>query len=263
MFHDLAKQFRVSLINYLKQPSNSEYQKALTAASFAIYSDAIATCGMEPDKYMDHIDAMIGPALKNIRIHPHAGTLLDSFAQDLTWSDLRNENQAFHALTLAYHNYLLKNLLDPNQLAQKKLERIKTVIDQLTTENNPYAKELSAAYGKFQMLVNEYVQQSPQQQFTNQAIFEKKLNSICLRHKAAIESDVRIKTVVYDFLAVVSSFILVIGKTIANAFHNRSRFFHDVSAQPTSILDNFSITAPNVDIQTDDEGPEDDTRPAI
>ncbi|MDR3503747.1 MAG: hypothetical protein P4L79_14305 [Legionella sp.] len=263
MLPALAKQFRVCLINYLKQPSNIEHQKSLTAASFAIYSDAITTCGMEPDKYMDHIDAMIGPAVKDIRIHPHAGTLLDSFSNDLAWSDLRSENQAFHALTLAHNNYLLNNLLDPNQIAQKKLERIKVVIDQLATENNPYAKELRAAYGKLQMLVNEYVQQSPQQQFANQAIFEQKLNSICLRHKAAIESDVRIKTVVYDFLAAVSSFILFVGKTIANTFHNKSRFFHDVSAQPTSILDNFSITAPNVEMQPDDEGPEEDNIPVL
>lgn len=261
MLHDLAKQFRVSLINYLKQPSNSENQKALTAASFAIYADAIAKRGMEPDKYMDYIDAMIAPALKDIRIHPYAGTLLDSFAHDLSWSDLRSENQAFHVLTLAYHHYLLKNLLDPNQLAQKKLERIQGVIQQLAAENNPYTKELGGAYGKLQMLVNEYAQQSPQQQFTNQAIFEQKLHSVCLRHKAAIESDVRIRTVVYDFLATVSSFILFIGKTISNTFHNKSRFFQDVSAQPTSILDNFSITAPNVESEPDDEGQ--DSTPGI
>lgn len=119
MLHDLAKQFRVSLINYLKQPSNIEHQKALTAASFAIYSDAIASRGLEPDKYMDHIDAMIGPALKDIQIHPYAGTLLNAFYNDLSWSDHRHENQAFHALTLAYHNYLRNNLLDPNELLEK------------------------------------------------------------------------------------------------------------------------------------------------
>ncbi|WP_058533566.1 hypothetical protein [Legionella saoudiensis] len=255
MLHNLAAQFRATLINYLKEPTNIENQKALTAASFAIYSDAITACGIEPDKYMEHIDAMIGPALKGIRIHPHAGAILDAFYNDLSWSDLRRENQAFHVLTLAHNNYLLKNLLNPTQLAQKKLERIKTVIDQLAAEHNPYVKELDAAYGKLKMLVNEYIQQTPQQQYANHALFEHKLKNICNRHKTAIESDVRIRTVFYDFLAMASSFILFIGESLANTFHSKSRFFHNVSAQPTSVLDGFSITAPNVEVHPDDEGP--------
>lgn len=256
MSKELTQQFRATLIKYLKKPDNLKNQKALIAASYVIYQDAIEKYGLEPDKYLAHMEKIIKPAVDGIKIHPHLGETLGSFKRELTWSDEPKENQAFHALNMALEMYLRNNFINPAKVARDKLAEMGVIIQQLKAAvNNPYAEELESAHVKLKILVDQHFTLPPKGQNKESANFERKIALVCSEHKEAIESDAKIKSTFYSFLAIISNVLVVIGVTLADSFQRKSNFFQDASQAATNTLTQSGFNAPAIEVQdpADDE----------
>ncbi|ARG98014.1 hypothetical protein [Legionella micdadei] len=254
----LTQQFRESLINFLRDPENPANKTKLAAAAYAIYEEASTLYGSEPDKFMLHVDTRVKPAVKGIRIHPDLGKLLDNFNRELSLSDSVQERLAFHPLTLTYYEYLKKNLLDPEQITRDKLDIIQQTIQQVKAENNPYAKELESAYIKLKTLVDEHFELPQTAQSAHYEHFKRKLEFVCSEHKQAIQSNVRIKTVFYDFLAVISSLLIYIGEYLSNLCQKKVNFFKVSSILPKETLSNFSLGTSTIEITEYDEDEDSD-----
>ncbi|CAM2732932.1 Uncharacterised protein [Legionella steigerwaltii] len=252
MSKNLTHEFRASLISYLQKPHDLKNKKKLTKSAFALFDEAAKTCNsIEPGKYMTVIDEMVEVAVRGIKIHPYLGIALDSFSRELSQSDLKKEALAFHVLNLTYNLYLKNNLIDPEKVARKKLKIIEQTIQQLKTDNNPYATELESALVKLTILADEYFKLSPIKQFQEQVEFERKLKLVCADHQAAIESDAQVKSAFYGFLAVIFSLFNVFGLSLADEYYRKNRFFQEISLAPKNTLSNFKI--PFIEIEETQE----------
>ncbi|KTD10823.1 hypothetical protein Lgra_1789 [Legionella gratiana] len=105
---NLSQKFRESFISYLKNPHSAKSKENFMSYAFAIYEDAVTHCGLEPDKYINHMFKMIKPAVQGIKISPDIAKKLDGFIRTLSFSD-KKENQAFHVLNICY------NLMSPKK----------------------------------------------------------------------------------------------------------------------------------------------------
>lgn len=253
MSKELSQQFRNALINYLRNPHDTKNQRALTSVSFAIYEDAAKKYGLEPDKYLAHMESIIKPAVSGIKIHPHLGEVLGSFKRELSWSDEREESQAFHALNMALEMFLRKNFINPEKISRDKLAEIEASIQQLTGGLNPYTDELKSAYVRLKALVDQHFALSPAMQIKESANFERKTTLVCSEHKGAIESDAKIKSTFYSFLAMISSVLVVVGASISKTFQGKSNFFQEASQIPGNTLKQSGFTVPLVEVKDSDE----------
>ena len=253
MSRELNQQFRDALINYLRNPNDTKNQRPLTSVSFAIYEDAATKYGLEPDKYLAHMESIIKSAVSGIKIHPHLGEVLDLFKRELSRSDEREECQAFHALNMALEMFLRKNFINPEKIARDKLAEIEASIQQLTGGLNPYTDELKSAYVKLKALVDQHFALSPAMQVKDRANFERKTTLVCSEHQGAIESDAKIKSTFYRFLAMISSVLVVVGASISKTFQEKSNFFQEASQIPGNTLKQSGFTAPLVEVQDSDE----------
>ena len=243
MPNNLSKEFRASLISYFKNPDDLHNKKKLAASAFVVFDHAVTTSNsIEPDKYMDLIDNLVGVAVHGIQIHPYLGTMLDSFSRELSHSECRNELVAFHVLTVAYNLYLKKNFTHPEQDARDKLKKVEETIEQLKMNNVPYAPELESALVKLTVLTDDYFKLSPMQQFKKHAEFEQELKFVCSHYQAAIESDARVKSAFYGFLAVVCSIFNFFGLSLADQYQRKNRFFQEISLNLSNTLSDFNIS---------------------
>lgn len=243
MSNKLSLSFRAALINYLKNPDDSGNKKYLAATAFAIYIDAVTTHGLEPDKYLPHIDEIVRPAISGIAIHPQVGKTLDSFNRELSYSDLTHENQAFHVLTLAYNEYLKNNFINLEKIIWEQLEIIQTVIQELKMHKNPYVKELESTYVELTVLIDNYFKLPMAMQFKQYVNFEKELRHVCFKHKEAIESSMQSKVAFYNFLTMIC--FIFTGVVFFDRFQKTSLFFQRASISPRNVLSGFT---PNVEI---------------
>ncbi|KTD42924.1 hypothetical protein [Legionella parisiensis] len=237
MTKSLTKEFRASLIYYLLNPYDVTNKKSLTESAFAIYKHVVSQYGMEPDKFMVHIDEMVGSAVRGIRVHPYLGEILDSFNRQLS----RTENataQAFHVLTLTYHLYLKNNLVSPEKTAQEQLVKLRAATQQLSGAN-PYAEKLESALEQLTRLVNEHFKLSAKIQFQQHEEFEKKLGEVCSEYKNAIENDAFVKSAFYSFLAAILNIFSLTDS--AKTYQRKSMFFQEVSHTSQNTLSNFNI----------------------
>ncbi|WP_019215708.1 hypothetical protein [Legionella tunisiensis] len=249
----LIQQFRTALINYLKNPDDAGNQQALTRVSFTVYKDAIEKYGLEPDKYLAHMDTIIKSAVNGIKIHPHLGEILGSFKREISFADNPEECLAFHALNMALEMYLRNNFVNPEKIARDKLTLIDASIQQLKTGENPYIEELTSAFVKLKAIVDQHFALSPAIQVKESANFERKINLVCSMHKDAIESDAQVKSAFYSFLAMISSILVIIGVSLSDSFQRKSNFFKDVSSAPTKALSQPGFVAPFIEIQDSDD----------
>ncbi|KTC81014.1 hypothetical protein [Legionella cherrii] len=242
MSSNFSKKFRASLIRYLKNPHALQNKKNLAASAFLLFDHAAKTCNsIQPDKFMPSIDDLVEVAVRGIKIHPYLGIVLDAFCRELSNSDLNRETQAFHALTLTYNLYLKNNLINPEKVARDKLKIIEETAQQLKIDNNPYTSELESALVKLTVLTDEYFGLLPMQQFQKHAEFERKLKLVCSEHQAAIESDARVKSAFYGFLAVIFSIFNFFGLSLAGEYQRKNRFFQEISLKPRNTLSGFKI----------------------
>lgn len=239
MSNRLSQSFRTALINYLKNPDDSENKKYLATAAFEIYLDAVTTCGLEPDKYLPYIDEIVRPAVSRIAIHPQVGKTLDSFNRELSFSDLARENQAFHVLTLTYHEYLQNNFINLETISWEQLEILQAIIQELKTHKNPYVKELESTYVELTLLIDNHFKLPMAMQFKQYANFEKELKRVCFKHKEAIESSMQSKAAFYNFLAMICA--IFISVVLCNRFQRTSCFFQRASTSPRKVLSGFNI----------------------
>lgn len=243
MSKNLSKKFRASLISYFKNPDELQNKKDLAASAFLLFEHAAKTCNsIEPDKFMGMIDDIVRVAVHGIKIHPYLGIMLDSFSRELRDSECRSELLAFHVLTLAYNLYLKNNLINPEQEARDKLKIVEETIQQLKMNNNPYAAELESALIKLTVLTDEFFKLTPIQQFQKHAKFEQNLKLVCSSHQKAIESDLRVKSAFYGFLAVILSFFNFFGLSLADEYQRKNRFFQEISLAPRNTLSDFKIS---------------------
>ena len=98
---NLSLNLRKSFLAYSKNSNSVKNKENLVNAAFAIYEDAEAKCGLVPDKYINHMYEIIKPAMQEIKISPDVAKTLDGFIRELSFADLKKENQAFHALNIA------------------------------------------------------------------------------------------------------------------------------------------------------------------
>lgn len=255
---ELSQQFRDALINYLVKPGDTKNQRALTTASFAIYEDAVKKYGLEPDKYLSYMEGIIKPAVRGIKIHPHLGEILDSFNRELSWSDEREKRQAFHALNVALEMFLRKSFINPEKIVRDKLAGIDESVQQLKADSNPYAGELKSAYVKLKTVVDQHFALSPAMQIKQGTNFERKIMLVCSEHTRAIESDAKIKSTFYSFLAMISSLLVFVGVSISKAFQGKSNFFQEASQVSRNTLKQLGFTVPLVEVQNSDEACEQD-----
>jgi hypothetical protein len=106
---NLSQNFRKSFLAYSKNPNSVKNKENLINTAFAIYEDAVTKCGLEPDKYISHMHEIIKPAIQGIKVSPDTAKTLDNFIRNLSFSDLKKENQAFHVLNIA------SNLTNPKK----------------------------------------------------------------------------------------------------------------------------------------------------
>ncbi|WP_058511297.1 hypothetical protein [Legionella steelei] len=251
----LIQKFRTALINYLQSPHKPQNEKELTASAFALIDCAAQTCNsIEPGKYMIALDDMVRIAARGIKIHPYHGLVLDTFARKLSLSGRKGEAPAFQVLNLTYHLYLKNNLIDPEKTARTKLDLIQQSMQQLKMANNPYAAELESALVKLTLATDEYFKLSPTEQLKKHAEFNQKLKFVCAEHRAAIESDVRIKSAFYGFLAVIFSIFDLFGLPLGEEYQRKNRFFQEGSLAPKNTLAGFNMPAIEIE-ETPEEGP--------
>ncbi|MGM9453825.1 hypothetical protein ACTAZI_10875 [Legionella bozemanae] len=105
-----SQQFRAHLLNYLKDPTNSESKKNLILAAAMLYRDAVKSKGLDPYQYMDYLDQIVKPAVQGIKISEDIALTMASWIRELGNAE-ESEAEAFHALNLAYYEYL-----DPKNL---------------------------------------------------------------------------------------------------------------------------------------------------
>ncbi|HHF7368557.1 TPA: hypothetical protein ACPSKY_003721 [Legionella bozemanae] len=105
-----SQQFRAHLLNYLNDPKNSENKKNLILAAATLYRDAVKSKGLDPYQYMDYLDQIVKPAVQGIKISEEIAQELAALIRELGRAEA-NEAEAFHALNLAYYEYL-----DPQNL---------------------------------------------------------------------------------------------------------------------------------------------------
>lgn len=230
----LSQLLRASLVNYLKNPDNSKNQKKLVDSAFQIYQD-VANISAEPDNYMIRIDELVRPAVQDIAIHPYTGKKLDAFNRELSL----NENPAFHVLTLIYNLYLKKNVINPREIVNHKLEIIDRLIQQLKAQNNPFVKKLEKTHAELHNVIDNYFKLPEAIQIKRYASFSKKLQRICAKHKKSIEKNTLIKTVIYELLATIS--LLFIKPTLSERFYQTGYFFCKASVRPKKALSDFVL----------------------
>ncbi|WP_454781630.1 hypothetical protein [Legionella sp. WA2022007384] len=242
MSKELIQNFRTALIYYLQNPYDRKHKKNLTASAFAIYDHAVkCNNSIEPDKFMNSIDKMVHVAARGIKVHPYLGKVLDSFSHELSMLDQGHKAYAFHVLTITYNWYLKEHVINPEKLAREKLELIQKTIQQLKVNNNPYVTELESALAKLTASVNQYFTLSPEKQLYEHSAFEKKLKFICTEHQTAIASDVRFKSAVYNFLAVIFNIFNVFGFSLGNEYQRTNRLFQKASLTPKNTLSYFRV----------------------
>ena len=260
MSKELIQNFRTALIHYLQNPYDRKHKKNLTASAFAIYDNALKhNNSLEPDKFMTSIDKMVHVAVRGIQAHPYLGEVLDSFSRELSMLDKKHKACAFHVLTITYNWYLKEHIIDPEKLARKKLEIIEKTVQQLKVNNNPYVAELESALAKLTVLVNQYFNLSPEKQLREHSAFEKKLKFICVEHQTAIASDVRFKSAVYSFLAVIFNIFNVFGFSLGNEYQRANRFFQKASVTSQNTLSDFRVPF----IKVEDTFEEEEASPVI
>lgn len=125
---NLSENFRESFLAYSKNPHNDKNKANLVNYAFAIFEDAVNKCGMIPDEYLVHIFDIIKPAIQGIKVNPDLSKILDDFIRDLSFSELKTENQAFHVLNLAYNltspkKSCLREVIKNFLILQEKLTR--------------------------------------------------------------------------------------------------------------------------------------------
>lgn len=100
---NLSKKFKKSFSDYLKDPTDPKNKKRLIDSAFLIYEDAVNNCGIYPDEYIPYIHGIIKSALSEQKINVDTAHKLDALIRELSFSDLKEEIQAFHTLNIAYN----------------------------------------------------------------------------------------------------------------------------------------------------------------
>lgn len=127
---NLSQNFRKSFLAYSKNPNSVKNKENLVNVAFAIYEDAVTKCGLEPDKYINHMHEIIKPAIHGIKVSPDTAKTLDGFIRTLSFSDSKKENQAFHALNIA------SNLTNPKKSCLREvINNFLILQDKLTKED--------------------------------------------------------------------------------------------------------------------------------
>lgn len=130
---NLSQDFRKKFLAYSKNPNSVKNKENLVNAAFAIYEEAVTNCGLEPDKYISHMHEIIKPAIQGIKVSPNTAKTLDDFIRNLSFSDFKKENQAFHALNIAYNltspkKSCLREVINNYLILQDKLEKEDAII---------------------------------------------------------------------------------------------------------------------------------------
>ena len=94
---------------------------------------------------------------------------------------------------------------------------------------------------------------SPAMQIKESANFERKITLVCSKHKRAIESDAKIKSIFYLFLAMTSCVLVVVGVSIFKTFQGKSKFFEEASRISGNTLKQSNFTTPLVEVQDSNE----------
>jgi SOS response regulatory protein OraA/RecX len=226
MKQKLENALRSALDCYFLNPEDEVHKQTLTEISFIIYKDAVTKCGVEPDKFMDHIDAIVKSAVKSLQIHSSLGEKLDELSRQLSFSDFPEEVNAFHVLTLVYNKYLKLNYSNAKEAeVREQLSKIERVINQLRRDAYQSADELANAYTKLKVQVDAHFTLPLEQQRSHYKTFQDELEAVCQQHKASIENSVLAKTVFFNFLACVAGLAVFYGLYLAATSKSRGSFF--------------------------------------
>ncbi|CBJ10414.1 hypothetical protein LLO_0089 [Legionella longbeachae NSW150] len=158
---NLSQTFKESFINYLNNPHSAKSKDKVVRSAFAIYEDAVTHNGLEPNKYIFHMYEITNQAIQGIKIKPELAKTLDDFIRTLSYSDLKQESQAFHVLNICYNlmspkKSCLRDIIKNFLILQDKLRRE----DFIVTNRNFYGsfflnnKDVSNVRGKKSVIDN-------------------------------------------------------------------------------------------------------------
>jgi hypothetical protein len=137
MSKNTTDSFKNSLKKYMINPNDETNKGLLVKSSAEIYLSSSGQTNNEPDKYMIIIDNTVKPLVQEILsepkllIAPELNKTLEGFIRQLGRDQDEQGSRAFHALTLAYYEYLKEPL---TQIETNYNNAIKVEFERLAKE---------------------------------------------------------------------------------------------------------------------------------
>ncbi|ETO92701.1 hypothetical protein [Legionella oakridgensis] len=226
---NLAYEFRQALQSYLRDMNQKENQRQLVLASYRIYEEFVINQKLtQADDFWPKIQELLqGCSLESIKVSDDTLRNMAVFIRQLTWSEDDRVCQSFHALNMAYTQWLSK------QVVSQEEETIRFTLDELeqsarellTRGERELGSTIEGVYQQLKEKTEQHFALPEKEQKHHYHAFASEIKQICAENKQSIDQDIRIRTVVHNLLAAVLGLGIFYGIYLLATASNRNTFF--------------------------------------